>query len=245
MASKVRAVIGPSPARCPVGRDRHRVRSPGCRPRPPNMPPAPKGPFGPKTPYGPNGPLSVGGAGRVGGGGRAGPVVEGDHHGPEQPGVGGDAVTIGLLVHLRLDRRRQPQTDPSHGLVVLGSARFPERRVCVRRGGAGLWWPGVGGEVIGQQQGRFGGGRRDEHHELGVRAVHPQLHRCGGGLGADLGGGVGQGPDQGEPGAGFHSPTQALCRLPGAVVAERGGTGDALTDGFEIGRKVHDTTMTS
>ena len=145
-ASKVRAVIGPSPARCLGARDRRRVRRRvadrdrrTCRPR--RRVRSARRPRTARTDRSRSGARS--GRRRR----RSGAVVEGDHHGPQQPGVGGDAVTIGLLVHLRLDRCRQPQADPSHRLVVLGSDRLPERR-SASSGGTGRA-PGYGAKSSG------------------------------------------------------------------------------------------------
>src|SRR5215204_759916 len=48
---------------------------------------------------------------------------QGVHHCSDQPGIRRDAVLRRLLVHARLDRRRQPQADPGERLVLI---RLPQ-----------------------------------------------------------------------------------------------------------------------
>src|SRR5215212_9401515 len=46
------------------------------------------------------------------------------HHCSDQPGVRGDAVLRGLLIHAGLDRRGYPETDPGERLVLIRLAQI-------------------------------------------------------------------------------------------------------------------------
>ncbi len=133
-ASKVRAVIGPSPG--PNRDDRARGRA--------GRPAAARGRRRSHRPRTGRSDRTLrtdrtdrsrwaGPAGRAAA--AAGPLAQRVHHRPQQPGVGRDVVAIGLFVDPGLDRSGQPEADPGHGLVGSVPAFRRGRRRRARRVG--------------------------------------------------------------------------------------------------------------
>jgi hypothetical protein len=90
---------------------------------------------------------------------------------------------------------------------------------------------------------RFGNALAD--HEVGLAPAEPDLDARVGQPGGDLGGGIGERFEQGEPGGRFERVTEQLGGARGLRAARRRGGGEIGSQGFEVRRQVHVTTMTS
>ncbi len=91
--------------------------------------------------------------------------------------------------------------------------------------------------------------RRHLDHEVELAAVEADVHAALGQLGADLGGGLGDGLHEGQSGAGVQRVAEALGHLAGLVATGLGRGQQVATEAVDVRRDVHahhyDITVTS
>ncbi len=155
-----------------------------------------------------------------------GGVVQRALHGLGDEGVQGHALGGRGLLGLGLEFVEQAEGDPADVAGAVAAVGW----------GRG-WWRVVGfAVVVGQAAG---------DHDPDVPAVQPDLdHAILQGHG-DLGGQVGQGVHDRQPGRWLQGRGQHGGGPLGVLGAGGGGRGQAVAEGGEIGREIHDVSMAS